>query len=427
MTGSSTWVAELEVAENGIVTAVMRPPAATDTVARVWVRRHGLPMGYVELPITDGLFDIETLARLLAERFDVRLAGEIVVADSAQRRTTSASCLDEPVAGEPISVIVATKNRPTLVKQSLISLQQMHYAAYEVLLIDGSLDGSTKDTFEDCVGSDPRFRYIAEPRPGLSLARNVGVSQAKNEIIAFTDDDCRVDGLWLRFLAQAFATDEKVACVTGMVPSADLRTPAQRYFDHRVWWSSQLRRRVFTKSRESGDSPLHPFRMGIYGTGANFAMRRTIVRELGWFSELLGAGGPCRGGGEDQDMFVRVVRSGAHLVYEPGALVWHEGRATDDELSIQLQEYGRGILISGLKWLFDPDMRGDVARRIPRAACYYVRLILDKGSTLSADASPGMAAAELRAVPLGVRSFVRGYRQWLQDESGFDCRPTWHG
>jgi glycosyltransferase involved in cell wall biosynthesis len=394
------------------ISPVLRPSTTSDELARVWVRRSGVPLGYCEVPVEAGI----PIAEVLREKIISQFGPESVDSDLSEDGSVSA---ETPA---PFSVIVATKGRPELVGHSLSSLRNLDHPAFEVLLVDGSLDTATAEVFDDIVGKDDRFRYIAEPRPGLSLARNVGMNQARHDLVAFTDDDCRVDPLWLRNLGRGFRRDPKVVCVTGMVPSSDLRTAAQQYFDNRVWWSTFLNARMYRPEPMVGDSPLHPFRMGIYGTGANFALRRDEAIEIGWFSELLGAGSPCRGGGEDGDMFVRVLRSGGHLAYEPSAIVWHEGRASDADLQAQLQEYGRGILISGLKWIVDPTMRGDVLHRLPRAVIYYLGLLREKGQDEPSDGR-SMAWAEVRAIPKGAVAFVTGYRVWRQQDSTFDARP----
>jgi hypothetical protein len=46
--------------------------------------------------------------------------------------------------------------------------------------------------------------------------------------------------------------------------------------------------------------PLYPYLPGIYGSGANFAMRREVFERLAGFDESLGPGTPARGG-EDID------------------------------------------------------------------------------------------------------------------------------
>ncbi|PRC47119.1 glycosyl transferase family 2, partial [Mycobacterium sp. ITM-2017-0098] len=133
-----------------------------------------------------------------------------------------------------------------------------------------------------------------------------------------------------------------VSCVSGIVAAAELRTPAQAYFDSRVGWSACLQARVFDRAAPPADIPLFPFAVGHYGTGANFAVNRDFAMGLGGFDEALGAGSPA-GGGEDLDMFFRVLDAGAQLVYDPAAVVWHRHRADSDGLAAQSRTYGIGL------------------------------------------------------------------------------------
>jgi hypothetical protein len=87
---------------------------------------------------------------------------------------------------------------------------------------------------------------------------------------------------------------------------------------------------------------LFPFAVGHYGTGANFAVGRDVAIALGGFDEALGAGSPT-GGGEDLDMFFRVLDAGGQLVYDPAAVVWHRHRADGDGLAAQSRTYGTGL------------------------------------------------------------------------------------
>jgi hypothetical protein len=48
-------------------------------------------------------------------------------------------------------------------------------------------------------------------------------------------------------------------------------------------------------------------------------------------------------GGEDLDMFFRVLMAGDKLVYEPAAIVWHRHRADSDALAVQARGYGLGL------------------------------------------------------------------------------------
>ena len=100
-------------------------------------------------------------------------------------------------------------------------------------------------------------------------------------------------------------------------------------------------RRVFDLTANRVDSPLYPYTAGTFGAGANFAVSRAVLKEVGGFNEALGAGAPC-GGGEDLNMFMRIVLAGHRLVYEPAAVVWHVHRTDLAELSRQMRAYGTG-------------------------------------------------------------------------------------
>lgn len=422
--GQPAWVSAVELADGLSVRGAVRDPASGDTLARVWVRLHGVVLGPVEVPVVGRTVPPAALssaverdlAGLLTQHLGAdgvgALTGPLLAPGSlvaAAARPVSVCNVRRRAWDEPVSVVVATKDRPELIGATLVSLKQLDYREFEVLLVDGSRGTATRDVFGSLVGEDPRFRYIPEPPTGLSVARNRGMAEARYDFCAFTDDDCVADSLWLDGIARGFDRDPAVACVTGIVPSARLETPSQLYFDGRVWWSHSLEPRLYRPRPGPEDSPLHPFRAGIFGTGANFALDRRVATDLGGFSRLLGVGSLCRGGGEDGDMFVRVLRSGRLLAYEPSALVWHEHRGTAEELRAQLTEYGRGIAIVGLKWLADPETRGDVLRRVPAAVLYYAQLLFRRGYAGDSARAP-MALAEAKGVLGGPLAFARGYR-----------------
>ncbi len=101
------------------------------------------------------------------------------------------------------------------------------------------------------------------------------------------------------------------------------------------------------------------------GTGANFAMRADLIGELGGFDECLGAGSPSAGG-EDLDAFVRVIRAGRAIAYEPAALVWHVHRIDADALRAQMYEYGTALSAYLFKYVSSPRSAWDILRRAPQ-------------------------------------------------------------
>jgi glycosyltransferase involved in cell wall biosynthesis len=352
--------------------------------ARLLVRVHGEPVGYVELPLAaDGDapvgVDVEQAVSLAVRTLGGRIRQHLaddgvtlpaapdpgVVVKAVRSGAPHRPCRRLAGAAPRISVVVCTRNRPGLLPACLDGLLGLRYENFEVVVVDNApSDDGTRVAFTAAVGTDERFRYVVEPVPGLSSARNRGLAEASGEIIAYTDDDVRVDTDWLLGIARGFARRDDVACVTGLVGSADLATDIEQYFDAKVSWSTSCAPRVYDMDPANAPGPLHPFTAGVFGTGANLALRTETVRALGGFDTALGAGTKTRGG-EDLDIFVRILLDGHALAYEPAALVWHSHRSDLAELSRQMFGYGSGLTAYIAKYLVDPATCRRVVAGIP--------------------------------------------------------------
>src|SRR5579862_5510174 len=95
--------------------------------------------------------------------------------------------------GSPIpavSIITPTKNRLTLLRETIHSVQQQTSPDWEHIIVD---DGSTDGTDEFVLGlaeTDSRVRYI--PRPGgegANVCRNLGLRSSRGEFVVFLDSD----------------------------------------------------------------------------------------------------------------------------------------------------------------------------------------------------------------------------------------------
>ncbi|MFW0796615.1 glycosyltransferase [Gordonia sp. CPCC 205515] len=245
------------------------------------------------------------------------------------------------VALPPMSVVLCTRERPDDLRGSLASLLTVDYPDFEIIVVDNAptTDATARVVAE--VGDD-RVRRIVEPVAGLASARNAGLRAATHDIVAFTDDDVVADPAWLRGLALGFSRSDDIACVCGLVPSGELRTMPQAYFDWRVSWADNIESRVYSMAQPPEDVPLFPFQVGVYGTGANFAVRRQAIVDLGGFDERLGAGTRTRGG-EDLDIFFRVLTAGHGLATEPSSIIWHRHRSDNAALMSQARGYGVGL------------------------------------------------------------------------------------
>jgi glycosyltransferase involved in cell wall biosynthesis len=378
---SARWVGAVDVAELSPARMRLRESDGYKH-ARFLVRDGVAVRGFVDLPVVDGWVDGAQLAAevaLLPEppamelpRPRVRRAGRRI----AERPATEIPAVAVPVSGADralpsITVVVCTRDRADQLRTSLNAILRLDYPRFDVVVVDNaSKTSATRDLLaREFV--DPRIEFVAEPVAGLSRARNTGLQKATGEIVAFTDDDVVVDRYWLSQLAAAYVAAPGIDCVTGLVPSGELRTRVQGFFDDRVTWSKSIRPRVYSMAAPPEDLPMFPFCVGQYGTGANFSLRRSTARELGGFDTAFGVG-TRTGGGEDLDMFTRVLLSGRSLAVQPSAIVWHRHRDDIAELKKQAKGYGTGLGSWLTKIILNPRTFPIVLVRAPRAL---VRLV----------------------------------------------------
>jgi glycosyltransferase involved in cell wall biosynthesis len=225
-----------------------------------------------------------------------------------------------------ISAIICTKGRPDLIGQAVGSVLANEHKSFELLVIDQSADDSTERALDGWHG-DERLRYIHLDRVGLSAAYNTGITLSAAPLLAFTDDDCIAPANWLAAIEGAFMRHTDAELLYGQTLIApELRADAGVVPD-------------LTIRREEKLGKEHGFR--IYGMGANFAMRRTLIERIGGFDEALGGGGPLRSS-QDFDFQYRAYRSGAVCLLSPDVRVDHYGVRRGQEWTDTMTAYGVG-------------------------------------------------------------------------------------
>ena len=237
-----------------------------------------------------------------------------------------------PLPAMGVTVAVCTRNRTEDLRLCLAALMKLNDRGQELLVVDNApSDESTKEL----VAQFPSVRYVREQRKGLDIARNRAIAEASNGIIVFTDDDALPDPDWLDKIIPHF-DDPLVMCVTGMTMPLELETKAQEAIeDYSPFAKGYFRKRFsFTKS--------HPLSTGNIGAGANMALRKSLLEEIGGFDEALDAGTKTQSGG-DHEFFARVLLAGYHIVYEPAAMSWHRHRRTWKEAVHAIHGYGVGV------------------------------------------------------------------------------------
>jgi GT2 family glycosyltransferase len=298
----------------------------TYTKAFILIRYKGLPIGKTQITISEKLSIKSCYDQLMAaveKNYWEHWINDYL--DWDERRVRNSPQLKATIA-------ICTRNRTDDLAKCLHALSKLPDDGQEILVIDNCpSDNSTALLVE----TFPQVRYVLEPNPGLDNARNRALLEAKNEVVAFIDDDAVPDGSWLRALIANF-NSANVMCVTGLTMPLELETEAQEQFERYSSFSKGFRRKVFTFRT------CNPVATGSVGAGANMAFRKSVMQKVGLFDEGLDAGTPTHSGG-DHEMFMRILMAGYHIVYDPAALNWHRHRRTKEELRQVIYGYGVGV------------------------------------------------------------------------------------
>ena len=277
----------------------------------------------------------------------------------------------EPQSITPtVSVVVCTRDRPEQLERCLKSLQDLSHTPQEIIVVDNA--PSTEET-RLVVSRQPEFRYIREPRPGLSAARNTGIKKSKGSIIAFTDDDVLVHPDWVMRLKKSFQ-NPLVMAVTGQVLPGELETEAQLIFETGLGnfgWGYRARtfdQRFFRATKHLG---VPVWRIGA---GANMAFRRQVFDLVGYFDERLGAG--SSGCSEDSEIWYRILAKGWICHYEPKAVVYHYHRRDLDGLRDQMYRYMRGHVTALIIQFGRYRHSGNLLRLLFSLPAHYFKLLL---------------------------------------------------
>jgi O-antigen biosynthesis protein len=382
-------VAELDLADPWIEVIDWHAKGRSYRRARVLVRLRGTPLGTID--VARG----ESIADHVRQKLGAALAAQLERNEEAKSSTPAADA-------SLTTVVIATRERPERLAATLDSVFALEHPRYEVIVVDNApRTPATRKLVERRRADGLQLRYVREPRPGLALAHNRGLREARGEIVAFTDDDVDVDSRWLVELARAFEWERDVACVTGLIVPAELETAAQVWLDERVGLNKGYEPRLFDLGRNRPRDTLFPYAAGTFGSGANMAFRTEALRALGGFDPATGAGTRSRGG-DDLAAFFGIVASGATIAYQPAAIVRHYYRRDVTGLRRQMFDYGAGLGAYLAKIVADdPVCLLDLGRRAPCGASHIV------SARSSPSRSNDLAARELAGLLTGPARYVR--------------------
>lgn len=221
------------------------------------------------------------------------------------------------------SVLIATYNRARLLDETLTWLARMPVTAgrtWEVLIIDNNSSDDTRAVVERHIATfRVPLRYIFEGRQGRSSALNTGIAQARGRVLAFTDDDVRVQPAWLDAACDLLLNDRAGVHYSGGPVRPIWEIPAPRWLDLTrgdLWGTIAIQDHGATAVRyeEARKVPL----------GANMAVRAEVFDAVGGFRPDLGrAGGRLVLGQEVPEWLMRARGAGFGGMYVPAMEVHH--------------------------------------------------------------------------------------------------------
>jgi glycosyltransferase involved in cell wall biosynthesis len=244
----------------------------------------------------------------------------------ADRRDDIAALPAGPSPMIEISVVIPSFRRPVELRRAIASvlLQQGLAAPIEIVVVDNDPGETARPVVASLAAANPvPIRYVPEPRPGISHARNAGVARAAGRYLAFLDDDEEADPRWLANCLDTlrrFAADAVVGPVLPRFP------PEAGAID-------AYRRRVYTRdARLPTGTPLLRWNIGnsLFDKARCFAAAEPFEPRLGLT------------GGEDTVFLRQLTRTGRRMVWCGEAPVWESVPADRLEPRYLLRRAFRG-------------------------------------------------------------------------------------
>lgn len=391
--------------------------ASGETSARLVVRLHGHTLGILDVSaqelrerqIGDIIWNAlhaqvrRHFEKWHHERVDAIAVDGFGTADETECSWWSAAKLPPRTATIVINSCAASDSLARTVTSAL----EQDYPEGPILVVDNRPASSgIKPFLQDRFGHS-RVEYVPAPVPGLGRARNAGLRAARTEIVAFTDDDVVLDAAWLGWLVAGFDAAERVACVTGLIVPLELQTPAQLFLDDFSGFGKGFDLRIWDRKEHRLDHPLYPYTVGLFGSGASAAFKRHALLEMGGFDPHLGIGTHAIGG-EDIDIYTRLVLGGHRVVYQPASLLRHRHRREMSSVGRQIHGYGAGLTAMLTKHVFaSAPTRRAVLRRIPAGLRYAVSPRSPKNARRPAGFDLRFSLLELAGMAYGPIGYLR--------------------
>jgi glycosyltransferase involved in cell wall biosynthesis len=226
-----------------------------------------------------------------------------------------------------LTVLICTHDRAPLLAKTLSSLNVAHRLpgwSIDILVAANACGDSTHALLDDYrrVAGEQGWlplTWFAEATPGKSHALNSALPRVRSDIVAFVDDDHRVDPGYLIAICHAAEAHPEADLFCGRIlPDWDGSEPPWVHDSgpYRIYPLPVPRFDQGDVSRELTPEQAVP-------GGGNLFLRTPWLARVGSFDTAMGPTGHDLGGSEDLDWVLRALHLGARLRYVPEAVQHH--------------------------------------------------------------------------------------------------------
>jgi succinoglycan biosynthesis protein ExoA len=222
-----------------------------------------------------------------------------------------------------VSVIMPVRNEADFIEESLGAVLAQDYTAerMEVLVVDGRSDDMTRDLVRRQAARDGRARLLDNPGRDQASALNIGIAQARGEIIVRVDGHGRIPGGYVK------------ACVKALEASGADNVGGQM----RAVGTTPLAEAIALATSSPfgvGGSRFHySDRPGDTDTVYLGAFRHEVFDRVGLFD-------PAAVPNEDYEFNYRLRANGGRVYYTPEIWAWYYVRPSMRGLACQYFRYG---------------------------------------------------------------------------------------
>lgn len=211
-----------------------------------------------------------------------------------------------------VSILIPAHNEEVVIERTIKSMLKLEYPndALEIIVINDNSKDRTGEIADSYASRYPQLKVVHLIPPniggGKSGALNHGFKHATGEVIIVYDADNTPERKAVYYLVLAMLNDPKAGAIVGKFRVVNAaQTLLTRFIN--------IETICFQWMAQAG-------RFNWFGVttipGTNFAIRRSIIEELGGWDEKALA--------EDTELTIRVYNMGYHIRFFPAAITWEQ-------------------------------------------------------------------------------------------------------